>query len=99
MAVTLASASAVGRASVMGVMAGLTVNGIKGWFCDQVPTEMYAVAWLCAGNLIDPAVFTVLLWLDGQSAMRPFDVAAVVSVKRSGLSTTSDSTLLWKYEP
>src|SRR5438067_127790 len=80
-------------------MAVFTVYGINAAFSFQSPTDKYAVARLRPANLIDPAVLTAFELLLGHSAMRPCEVSVVVSVMRTGLSTTSDSTGLRNQEP
>ena len=98
--VTRACASAVGRSSAIAGSALFTVNGISGSFCDQLPTEMYAVARLRAGRFNSPDTLPVFMLLSGQSDIRPCSGPAVgESVTRSGLSQTSVLTSLRKNDP
>ena len=52
----------------------LIVNGISGSFCDQLPSETYAVAWLRDGSLSSPLTDPAFRLLLGQSDSGPAPV-------------------------
>ena len=85
-----ASASAVGRASGIGVIAELIVCGSSAPSCSQLPTDTYPNARLRAGSASDPAALTVCAVLSGQRAIRPCDGVAAASVS---LAFVDDATI------
>jgi len=89
-AVTRALASADVRSIGTAGSAPLIVNGIRGWSCDQSPSDTYAVATLVIGSLTRPLTDPELSLLFGHSASRPCAGPDPVpeSVIRSGLSQT-----------
>src|SRR2546422_445934 len=100
MLVTRAWASDVGRSSASAGNALLTVNGMSALSCDQLPTEMYAVAWLRAGRFRLPIALPAFRLLFDQSDMRPCSGPSVgESATRCGLSQTIVSTSFLKNDP
>src|SRR5574338_509475 len=92
--VVRAFASAVSRTSGIGAIAEFTVCGRSAASWRIVPSDRKPESLLRIGRPTAARAFTTWYVLSGQSAIRPCEVAAGVSVSTTGLSHVALGMLL-----